>query len=708
MLNLLGRLHARPPSDLEHIAAFWQVPLVDGPRHRQIGQLYRTMTDPRAVRDTWERLNAGERNVVRVLSLGDQVALTIPDLADLLQHDESSIRKSATRLYRAGVIARQGDDDPLPEGVAPLLFTPRELALLFRRVLDEIDAGDLSSTPLRALLALLDDAELEDAARSWGIRVIPGLRERDDLTDQLLRQISDPLRVAAVVDARRSDAKKIWQYVRGQLEGISIGLTDAAHAVGLHHDDPRTRHRLREALAELEETLLVWHTYAKGERKLFVPVDIRNPHAPQDTLPPLTPVVTATVPEPPWRPPDALAWDLLMTVRELSMPGAPDIDDHADLPRSWLRHLNARLWRRGDTQPPAGYIPFLLELAKAEGLIIQRQEDGEHAFTVAPAARGWRDLSFPQQTDLLRQRWLAHTDWIEGSGRGDLAIWGADWRGFRRRLLAHLSAIPSVEFEDGSPNGERPWYPVESVATWVAARDPDLLGPTFTAATARRVDHSSGGDAERRRGALAETATIALETAFQWFGIVNISVVAGQPLLMQIASTGNDSGTREANEHERAHPVVVREDGVIELHHPTPLRVWSLGVFATPERLDRICEYRLTAATLGRALAAGFDQQQVTTFLTRQSGTGLPAHLAEQIEAWTRQFRRIVLRHAVVIEPDDPATLTAVQQQVANLSLAATQLDNRRLLIEATPEAIEELRTRIASAGYAPLWANRH
>ncbi|HEV2109387.1 MAG TPA: helicase-associated domain-containing protein [Thermomicrobiales bacterium] len=700
MLNLLGRLHARPPSDLEHIAAFWQVPLVDGPRHRQIGQLYRTMTDPRAVRDTWERLNAGERDVVRVLSLGDQVALTIADLADRLQHDESAVRRTAARLYRGGVIARQGDDDPLPEGMAPVLFAPRELALLFRRVLDEIDADDVSTTPLRALLALLDDAELEGAARAWGIRVIPGLRERDDLTDQLLRQVADPDRVAVVVEARRHDAKSIWRYVRGQLEGFSIDLADAARAAGLHHDDPRTRQRLREALAELEESLLVWHTYAKGERKLFVPVEIRTPRVPSNTLPPLTPVVAATVPELPWRPPDALAWDLLTTVRELSMPGAPEIDDLADLPRSWLRHLTPRLWRRGEDRPPAGYVSFLLELAKAEGLIVQREDHGDAVFAVAPAARAWRDLGFPQQTELLRQRWLGHPDWIEGSGRGDLAVWGADWRGFRRRLLAHLSAVPTADGE-----AERPWYPVESVATWVAARDPDLLGPTFTAATARRVDHPGEGESERRRAALAEAVSVALETALQWFGIVNISVVAGQPLLMQMASEREATSMGEGD-GQSGRPLSVGDDGSIELYQPTPLRVWSIGVFAEPERLDRVCRYRLTAATLGRALAAGFDQQQVATFLTRQSGASLPDAVTNQLGAWTRQYRRIVLRHAVVIEPDDPATLPALRKHAASMGLTIRDLDHRRLLVEAAPAVIEQLRARIAGAGYAPLWTD--
>ena len=67
--NLLGRLNARTPDDLQRIAVFWQVPLPGGDRGRHVGALYRAMTDIRHARSVWERLDDGAQAIVRELAL---------------------------------------------------------------------------------------------------------------------------------------------------------------------------------------------------------------------------------------------------------------------------------------------------------------------------------------------------------------------------------------------------------------------------------------------------------------------------------------------------------------------------------------------------------------------------------------------------------------------------------------------------------------
>ena len=79
---------------------------------------------------------------------------------------------------------------------------PRELAHQVRRVQDELAAGDLMQSPLRVLIELLDDAELEAAARIWGLRTLPGVANRRDLSSRLLRVINDPGRVEQVTQSR--------------------------------------------------------------------------------------------------------------------------------------------------------------------------------------------------------------------------------------------------------------------------------------------------------------------------------------------------------------------------------------------------------------------------------------------------------------------------------------------------------------------------
>ena len=707
MRNLLGRLNARPSDDLVRIAAAWGVQLRGagkaGGRHRQVGQLYRALTDRRTVRDVWDRLATEERALVRLLALGrsetgDEAALTVPEIAAGLGLGEAQAHRVAAELYRTGILAREGDDAELPLGSAPRLFLPRELAQLFGRIQDEIEAGDLSGTPLRALLELLDDAELEEAAAIWGLQVIPGLRRREDLSRQILQQIA-PGRIDGVAAKRRSDARKIWERVRREPAGQPVPLAEAAAAAGLSRDDARLDRRLREALAELESSLLVWHTYRPdGSRWLFVPSEIRSPRAvPAPSVPLPNPLPPEAAAPPTWRHPAALAWDLLTVLRAVTSPEAPRPSEHGGgaFPRTWLRGLNRRLWFAGEDVPPPGYLAFLLALAEAECLILSTDEHGR-AFEATPVVRSWRDRGFADQTERLRERWLAAPEWIEGRDRETVVVWGADWRGFRRRFVALLDEVPPEV-----------WYPVDGVAAWMAARDPDLLGPSFTAATARRAGDETDDPATRRRGAVAEIVRVAMEAAPVWFGLVQVADAGRVRVVRRPPAVPVDDG--ETASRGAGPPLIVAADGTVRLLRPNPVRVWSLSAFADLERLGRESVYRLTAKDTARALAAGFDLDQVIGFLARQSGDALPPEPIAQLRAWARGYGRVRLRRAVVVAPDDPTVLSPLREAIAGAGLTVTPLGEGSLLVElgAESSAVEgeaALTALLRAHGHAPHW----
>src|SRR3954447_22760990 len=121
MRNLLGRLHARHLSELLRIAHAWGVPVQVETKSEVVGALYRAMTDPRAMRDVWERLDPGEQAVAQVLAKLPESCSppTLAELASLLAVPESDAREAALRLFRRGMLAREGDDEPLPLGAAP-------------------------------------------------------------------------------------------------------------------------------------------------------------------------------------------------------------------------------------------------------------------------------------------------------------------------------------------------------------------------------------------------------------------------------------------------------------------------------------------------------------------------------------------------------------------------------------------------------------
>ncbi|MGI9253009.1 MAG: helicase-associated domain-containing protein [Thermomicrobiales bacterium] len=705
MRNLLGRLNARSATELDRIAAFWRVTLGQGERHSQVGSLYRSMFDPAAARDAWERLGAEEAALVRTLATGEvENAATLEAIAATLGVEPGAVRETAASLYRHGILAREGDGAVLPMGEAPRLFLPRELAVQFRRVLDEIDLGDTSSMPLSALVEWFDDGEIDDAAETWGVTVSPGGRNRVELSRRLLKQTADVRRLERVVTGLGPDAQRIWQEALGNAGNGPTSLPEARVATGLDGADPRSAERFRKALGELERAMLVWHTYRPdGSRWLFVPGDIRTPKpAPSIVLPPLAPVPEERIGDRPWRHPQAAAWDLLTLLRELSSAPWPA---EGEAPRARLRSLNMRLWHHGGELPPAGYLPFLIALADAEGLV--SADDGPPpALVVAGAIRQWRERSFPAQAERMRWWWLNSPEWIEGRETGQVEVWGVDWRLARRRLLV-LLADPDAGISGGR------WHTLESVAHRFAARDPELLGAAFTAATARQGGEAGGapGPDEARAAATAEAIAVELSTACNWLGLVDIADGPGQPRAVRLTALGEEiarGGTPMEPEHETAAgpAMLLDAEGAVRLERPSALRVWALSALADQEALGRESRYRVTQASVGRALAAGFDLGQVTGFLEKQSGAALPDELHARFGEWARSFRRVRVRRVVALLPDDAAEQRALLHIASELGWPAEAGNDGAVLVQPPADASDPemaLLAALRSVGCSPV-----
>lgn len=701
MRNLLGRLHARPAADIDRIAAFWRVPL-SGNRHARIGALYRAMVDPATARDAWDRLQPDERAMVGLLASGDPggEAPTLADLADRLGAAEAAVRETAVRLYRVGLLAREGDDDELPVGEAPRLFLPRELSLLFRRVIDEIALGDRSAVPLRALLEWLDDAELEAAAEVWGVPAMPGGRERRDVTERLLRQMADPERIGRVAQSLGRDARRLWTEILARPEGEPLSLTEAVTLLAATGDDPGAPGRWRRAVDDLERSLLVWHTYRRdGSRWLFAPREVRDPTPPPPpTLPPLVPV-PPPADAPPARPPFALAWDLLMVLREARAEPWPETGEA----RPRLRAVNRKFWHAGPDLPPRGYLPFLRSLAVAEGLL-EPDASRPGRLRLTAAARAWRDRSFAEQAAALRRRWLADPEWSEAADQGEVEVWGVDWRQARRNLMAALVA-PEAQVEAGV------WFALDALAARLAALRPDLLGPTFTAATARLSGEVGAGATREnaRAAAIGEAVGLELRTAFAWFGLVEIDRAPAVGPIVRLTP----AGAALARGEEPASPVdppgpplAIDADGALLLRRPSPARAWALDAIADLERLAPAPRYRMSEGSIRRALSLGYDLAAAIAFLERQAGQQLPSEVAERIVAWARGVHRVRLRPALLVVTDDDADAETVLAVAQARGWPAERLADGRFVVVPAGDDAEGAAAALAERGLTPLLAD--
>lgn len=696
MRNLLGRLHARPLPELLRMADAWAVPAMGESKSDVVAALYRAMIDPRAMRDLWQQFTPQERSLAAFLAdvAGAERPPTVADLATVMDVDAGEARAVATRLYRLGVLAREGDDDPLPVGEEPRLLMPREVALNVRRVQDEIAAGDLAASPLRVLIELMDDAELESAARTWGAPVLPGMASRAEVASRVLRSVADPRRLARVASRRNRDAAAIWQEMRRSESPQP--LAEVLERVGLGGTQSRAVARQRTALADLEGALLVWHTYHRdGSRWLFVPQEIREPG--QQEIPASPPLVPAQGEEPRWRPPYALAWDLLTILRIISSPQAPPWLRNEPAPR-WLRRVAAPLLWYGERDDlPMGYLDLLQVLGLEDGIFLADESAQPVRIVPGPNARAARQLTFPDLEDRLRGRWLRLPAWVEGEAAGVVDVRGADWRGMRPRLLAALRQAEK-EIAAGA------WVTLESLAAWVAAVQPGLVGPSFRAATARMAGEVIGDmpPEDARAEALADIVAFEVAGPCVWFGLATIADLPGTPRAVQLLVTAS-MGAKPAPAVDRG--LEVAESGEIALHEPTPERVWALSAFAELVDLGQASRYRLTSQSVAAALTAGVRQDQITGYLERSSGAPLPPSVAASLTEWVQRLRVVRLEAATVLDLDDRTARDQLGRLLRRAAWEVSDLGERQLLIRSSagaPPEDDALRKTIERAGFVP------
>ncbi|MDQ3539765.1 MAG: helicase-associated domain-containing protein, partial [Chloroflexota bacterium] len=383
--------------------------------------------------------------------------------------------------------------------------------------------------------------------------------------------------------------------------------------------------------------------------------EIAHPGEVAATLPlrPLQPIPANTAPDLPEPEPHMLAWDLLTLLREIAEHGAPVWIPGEPLSRTWQRRLNRRLWLGGNEVPPRGYLGFLLYLGATVG-VVRASDDPLPSGTdrnairpeVGPGVREWTRLTFAVQTERLKEAWLDSDVWIEGREREEIDVWGADWRGFRRHLLDAIAEL--------DPDA---WFMVDDLAARLAEQNPTMIGTTFTAASSR----ASRGGADERNAAIAQIIEVELETALSWLSIIQLGVAAGSGEVVTPVAVRD-----VPDEAAAAGPsLTVTDEGLVTLRRPTPLHVWSLSAFGDAEALRPAATYQLRPGSVSRALAAGFDLDQITAYLSSQSAEALPELLAANLRDWTVGYKRVRMRRAVVLKPESDGSIPELRDALA-------------------------------------------
>lgn len=127
----------------------------------------------------------------------------------------------------------------------------------------------------------------------------------------------------------------------------------------------------------------------------------------------------------------------------------------------------------------------------------------------------------------------------------------------------------------------------------------------------------------------------------------------------------------------------------------------SLDRFAERRGLERIAQYRLTKASVTRAIQVGLHADAIQQILEQASGGGIPQNVQYSLLEWERQVRRIELwRGAALLEVDDAALLDALFADEQVRSLLGRRLSP--VLAEVPHHQLSLLQEALWQRGYLP------
>ncbi len=132
----------------------------------------------------------------------------------------------------------------------------------------------------------------------------------------------------------------------------------------------------------------------------------------------------------------------------------------------------------------------------------------------------------------------------------------------------------------------------------------------------------------------------------------------------------------------------------------------KLDRFAERIRLEHIAQYRLTRASITRAIQAGFYTDSILQVLREAAGEGaeLPQNVQYSLVEWERQARRIEMwQDVTLLEVDDAALLDTLFSEEETRSMLGRRLSP--VLAEVLPQHLPGLEGALWKRNYLPALA---
>lgn len=660
MKSLSALLASAPIDILADLAARWGAPApTDGDLEAR-QRLERAMRDNVACRFVWEHLDDDERRVLFAV-VGPSarnwcLRVLVPERARMApDHCEAVIaRLGARQLLTAEVARVQGGElvgqRPTFYGYAiprnpraeveekPIIYVPTELATGLYATGRELfmPQADRSEKTLDELLMPYRQGDLDQIGRRFGLS-LSAHYSRNEVRTAMAENLSQAEAIRYVLTRIDAPLRTLYEWLlesNGRAPFPAVRLQTGM-------DDPE----LAALVRTLEEYALVFDTFSRGERILFIPRETlanlrqaaERPHRAADLVERTVPVAVQPADTP-------VLWDLAVLVaaayhQEIELTRSGAFPKRAAL-RLLPQLAGAR--DRKHQEDALNYLEQLKQEACELGLVVAPASTSRERARLAPGPKldSWARHDQVMQARRIFRRWPTNRTWQD--------MLGADYRDW----LAYYIEVPVVrEQVRALLHRCRPgvWYSIASFRATIQGEDAFVLRPAqrYAGEAGYRLAKELRAHWDQTDG---EVIAGTFRSTLRELGLVAVGYdreavpTTGEvvnPDAFQLTELGAEvlASEQSAAQPPSPRPLVVQPNFQVLLLEPHMPALYWLVRFAAVDRIGRVSRFTLTRESLLRGLAAGASGDEVMAFLEVHSQKALPQNVAYTLRDWLRHYQ---------------------------------------------------------------------
>lgn len=351
---------------------------------------------------------------------------------------------------------------------------------------------------------------------------------------------------------------------------------------------------------------------------------------------------------------------------------------------------------------PEAELEFLLHLGQRAGLLIIKHS---RLRPDRDPTRTWLQTQPAEQVRLLQNTWRADPTWNDLWHVPELAPQPTGWENSpllaRAKILGHLAQI------DASTND---WLSLNDFVAALKRIEPDFQRPGG--------DYSSWYIYDRQGQPLmgfehwdqVEGVLIRylLTCILPLLGVVDLGATAetGEPTSFRLTPLGQNFLQNQALPLPTdKKPPLLRVDSNFYAHVSARASLYDrfqLARFAQLEQREKDrATYRITQASISRALKNGVTADQITTFLARATDNQTPLKVVETILTWGARQNTVHLEQATLLRLKQANLLAELRQHPALAGLLGEVINPTTILVPA--DKVVEVRRLLLELGYLDL-----